>query len=169
MINNFTDKTSPPEATGKPTVETTNFPGSACDGTKASMMHHGIKRCCRENGPCMEGEGDCNNDSECASGLKCGSNNCKRDYSTPDTLWRNRHDCCFQLDEPTNTGLCDGTDRKKNRRCCMKNGPCNEGEGHCKNDDECASGLKCGNNNCRRDFSTPDTVWNRKQDCCFGK
>ena len=63
-----------------------------CDGTSGWW---GIRRCCRKNGPCDVGQGDCNRDSECADGLQCGDNNCRRDFSTSETWWGRRHDCCF--------------------------------------------------------------------------
>ena len=65
--------------------------GTGCDGTD----WFNIRRCCRYNGPCNLGEGDCNKDSECADGLTCGSNNCQSDFSTGDTWWGRRHDCCI--------------------------------------------------------------------------
>ena len=36
----------------------------------------------------------------------------------------------------------------KARGCCNINYPCDEGEGHCKQDTDCKSGLFCGKNNC---------------------
>ena len=65
--------------------------GTGCDGTD----WFNIRRCCRYNGPCNLGEGDCNKDSECADGLTCGSNNCQSDFSTGQTWWGRRHDCCI--------------------------------------------------------------------------
>ena len=63
---------------------------SVCDGTNK------IKRCCKKkNGPCTEGEGDCNKDSECGIGLECGHNNCLRDFNSPEAASGKRHDCCF--------------------------------------------------------------------------
>ena len=32
--------------------------------------------CCSVACPCIEGEGDCDSDSECVAGLYCGSDNC---------------------------------------------------------------------------------------------
>lgn len=135
-----------------------------CDGTSGWW---GIRRCCRKNGPCDVGQGDCNRDSECADGLQCGNNNCRRDFSTSETRWGRRHDCCFSPESPPEPEACDGTDWFGIRRCCRNNGPCNEGEGDCNRDSECAEGLICGRNNCRRDFSTDDTWWRRRHDCCI--
>ena len=33
--------------------------------------------CCSASSPCNQGEGDCDSDSECAEGLKCGLDNCR--------------------------------------------------------------------------------------------
>ena len=65
--------------------------GTGCDGTD----WFNIRRCCRYNGPCNLGEGDCNKDSECSDGLTCGNNNCQSDFSTSATWWGRRHDCCI--------------------------------------------------------------------------
>ena len=91
-----TNPTNPPGPTeNPPTANPTENPptSSDCDGTKSGN----IIRCCRKNGPCNEGEGDCNRDSECANGLVCGSNNCRRDFSSEGTLWRRVHDCCHGI------------------------------------------------------------------------
>jgi len=137
----------------------------SCDGTNWSS----IRRCCRRNGPCNVGEGDCNSDSECADGLKCGKNNCHRDFDAWNKWWSRGHDCCFAPDSEPETGTgCDGTDWFNIRRCCRYNGPCNLGEGDCNKDSECADGLTCGSNNCQSDFSTGQTWWGRRHDCCIG-
>ena len=64
---------------------------------------------------------------------------------------------------------CDGTDRWDIWRCCRNDGPCSVGEGDCNRDSECADGLRCGNNNCKNDFSTAESVWRRWDDCCYGR
>ena len=66
---------------------------AACDGTDPGN----IRRCCRNFGPCLEGEGHCSRDSECAEGLRCGSRNCRNDFSSqePLTFWTRRHNCCI--------------------------------------------------------------------------
>ena len=48
---------------------------------------------------------------------------------------------------------------KDNDDCCghIK---CEEGEGHCKNDDQCAGDLVCGKDNCPAPFYS-------HQDCCM--
>ena len=42
------------------------------------------------------------------------------------------------------------------------------GEGDCDSDLECNIGLRCGMNNCKTEFSTNETKWNRFDDCCTG-
>ena len=37
---------------------------------------NGDENCCTPNVPCNEGEGDCDSDADCKSGLICGHNNC---------------------------------------------------------------------------------------------
>jgi hypothetical protein len=71
---------------------------------------------CRDCGPCAEGQGDCDSDSECQSGLNCaqvlGTDVC----------------CSHPL------GHLD---------YCRDCGPCAAGQGDCDNDGECQSGLTC--------------------------
>ena len=50
--------------------------------------------CCTAETPCLEGEGDCDDDSECAQGLKCGIDNCAFN-TTHDT----DDDCCIKKSE----------------------------------------------------------------------
>ena len=48
--------------------------------------------CCTKSNPCNKGEGDCDKDSECASGLKCGTDNC-RDFNSNAAA---DFDCCIE-------------------------------------------------------------------------
>ena len=59
------------------TTTTTSTPTGQCDGVPSTDWS-----CCSSTNTCSVGGGDCDNDSECASGLQCGNNNCKNDYST---------------------------------------------------------------------------------------
>jgi hypothetical protein len=78
---------------------------------------------CRDCGPCAEGEGDCDNGSECQSGLTCAQ--------VPGT------DTCQSVGGCT---LPVGhLDYCRDPEC----GPCAAGEGDCDNDSECQSGLNC--------------------------
>jgi len=49
-------------------------------------------RCCTSEEPCKHGEGDCDNDAECESGLKCGNNNCLQFAA----YFHPKDDCCFE-------------------------------------------------------------------------
>ncbi len=75
---------------------------------------------CRDCGPCAEGIGDCDNNSECEGGLVCvqipGVDTCRSEA------------CALPL------GHFD---------YCRDCGPCAEGEGDCDSDSECESGLVC--------------------------
>ena len=51
-------------------------------------------RCCTNSEPCDVGGGDCDVDSHCMAGLKCGNNNCKRDFSSSGSDWSTAADCC---------------------------------------------------------------------------
>ena len=43
--------------------------------------------CCTADNPCGEGDGDCDNDSECSGDLVCGTDNCP---------WGDNDDCCIK-------------------------------------------------------------------------
>ena len=52
--------------------------------------------------------------------------------------------------------------------CCAHDDPCHEGGGDCDQDSDCIGSLKCGNNNCRNEFSSDGSNWSSAADCCFG-
>jgi len=49
---------------------------------------------------------------------------------------------------------CQGSDDG----CCTERNPCGLGDGDCDNDDQCAPGLYCANDNC---------AWGKNDDCCM--
>ena len=120
-----------------------------CDASDANRSD-----CCKETKSCDVGQGDCDDDSECLDGLKCGTNNCKRDFK-----WGGRStDCCYKPEHR----VCDKNDANR-RNCCKETKSCDVGQGDCDDDSECLDGLKCGTNNCKRDFK-----WGgRSTDCCY--
>ena len=126
---------------------------------------------CRDCGPCSEGQGDCDNDGECRSGLTCeqvpGIDTCRKvDCKLPLGTLDYCRDCgpCAE-DE----GDCDSDNECQNGLTCVQVpgsdtcqalapacphpvgsldycrdcGPCEEGQGDCDNDYECQSGLSC--------------------------
>lgn len=80
-----------PEPTGCD-VDTYSQHCDVWDGTCDSLPN-GLPTgsCCTEESPCSEGEGDCDNDNDCAGPLMCGTDNCA--YPFPGT-----HDCCYSPD-----------------------------------------------------------------------
>jgi len=83
-------------------------------GGNAKNTYH----CCTDLFPCILGEGDCDHDSDCVTGLVCGSNNC--DFGT------SSHDCCTLEDK-----VCeDDSDCEGDLIFCgVEN--CLEGAGNC--------------------------------------
>ena len=57
----------------------------------------------------------------------------------------------------------------KNWACCTRDNPCTVGGGDCDGHYECEGNLKCGVNNCWRDFSGNGAYWDPTVDCCYGK
>ena len=54
--------------------------------------------CCTGGRPCGIGQGDCDYDSDCQYGLKCGTDNCYYDFPTSYGFnWEIMADCCYGL------------------------------------------------------------------------
>jgi len=138
-------------------------------GTAGCTLPVGHLDYCLKCGPCVEGEGDCDSDSECESGLTCvqvtGTDYCQ---SGPCQLPVGHLDYCRDCGPcAEGQGDCDnnsecqsgltcvqvtGTDYCQSDGCphpvghldyCRDCGPCAEGQGDCDNDNECQSGLTC--------------------------
>jgi len=64
---------------------------------------------CTSKNKCIEGDGDCDRDSDCVEGLICGSDNCPRKYGYD---WQITDDCCFKPEyyDETNSTTCESTD-----------------------------------------------------------
>ena len=61
-------------------------------GQKTCKANDTEKKCCSDSAffhQCGEGEGDCNEDSECLDGLGCGTDNCPAGFP-------NDYDCCYK-------------------------------------------------------------------------
>lgn len=84
---------------------------------------------CRDYGPCSAGQGDCDGNSECESGLTC-VNDVGAKYG-----FRSIVDVC----ESTSGGT------PGDYNYCRDYGPCSAGQGDCDSNAECESGLTCVN------------------------
>merc|ERR1712183_614296 len=126
-----------------------------CRGRNFPADGDGSGRCCTTGTPCIQGEGDCEDDTDCADGLMCGENNCKNFGD----FFHERDDCCVKQEL-----RCRGR-HFDTERCCTKENPCVEGEGDWDSDDDCGLNLVCGDNNCKMfgDF------FHKKDDCCIKK
>jgi len=117
---------------------------------------------CSPHNQCYKGQGDCETDQDCRSGLFCGKNNCRGEFgshSAKGILWVRKDDCCTN-----NRNYCNPADRIpfSRRTCCSSSNPCPFSHGDCDKDSDCQSGLICGDNNCK-DFHTGA---GNKDDCC---
>ena len=97
---------------------------------------------------CKQGQGDCNSDEDCEGDLRCG----RSGYSCG-AGFKDNMSCCV-------APICDGSMRPFHDDDCCGHIRCEEGEGHCKNDDQCAGDLVCGKDNCPAPFYS-------HQDCCM--
>ena len=105
--------------------------------------------CCNNKSEkCGENEGDCDNDSHCKPGLKCGKDNCPSGFPSD-------YDCCYIPEQCSANAPLEFN--------CCKNKPekCGENEGNCDSDSHCKPGLSCYLNkgNCPSGFPS-------YYDCC---
>ena len=61
--------------------------------TKCFTACTGGDSCCTTLKKCGEDEGDCDTDSECQIGLKCGKDNCSKKSGFQ---WDATDDCCYK-------------------------------------------------------------------------
>jgi len=163
-------------------IATEPFPGAALRSSSASTTN--FFKCALglgsgtgdDLGKCIAGEGDCDENDQCVTGLVCGTNNCGTDL---DDL----ADCCY---DPTDLieSTCDGSSpnmwtccKDKLTGCTPGDGctaaGCAAGAGDCDNDDECAGSLVCGRNSCSATFNnklnTDKFFPSGQADCCISK
>jgi len=96
-----------------------------CEGTGTPGDHD----YCALYGPCSAGQGDCDGNAECQSGLAC-VNDVGANYG---------YDAIVDVCERTAGGTPGDYDY------CNVYGPCSAGEGDCDGNAECQSGLTCVN------------------------
>merc|ERR1712106_836791 len=150
-------------------------------GPRCRGRNFNERGCCSFENPCVEGEGDCEQDNDCNGDLVCGNNNCKAFGS----FFHPKDGCCikpmvtsveavtrpaFPLTEPFPGQKCSGRNYQ-GRRCCTPENPCDEGEGDCDGPGDggghdghkgCKGDLVCGSNNCMQ-FGI---FYHEKDDCC---
>lgn len=101
--------------------------GSVCvAGTCVALVQPGHADFCDLYGPCDPGEGDCDSDSECASGLVC------------------QHNIGARYGFSASTDTCEQPPGHAAR--CTSATPCDVGEGDCDSNRDCLSGLVCQHN-----------------------
>ena len=83
---------------------------------------------CRDYGPCSAGQGDCDGNSQCQSGLQC-SQDVGASYG-----FRADYDVCEAASGGGQNGHAD---------YCRDYGPCSVGQGDCDGNSQCQSGLQC--------------------------
>ena len=128
--------------------------------SRMPMYCRGGANCCNKDHStmCVEGEGDCNTDNDCAGVLQCGKNNCLSFHPAGGGLWDADDDCC--------------------ERKCTPQHPCKVGEGQCLTDADCLNPgwAKCGVGTCLNTtyfpnnifiFNTPTFGFNVTDACCY--
>ena len=77
-----------------------------------------VGRCCTDDAPCDEGEGDCDEDSHCGQGLMCGNNNCKQFGD----IFHPKDDCCVKrVTSVSSTNSRVPSEPKPGQRCAGRN------------------------------------------------
>lgn len=132
-----------------------------------------VRRECTTSAPCGEASGPCASDDQCAAGLECKMGVAWRFGITGagGVCWnpicddpRSALHACGFID--ARCGLCDpgSCTADCSFRSCGSDGcygscgdECDEGEGGCNGNDDCAAGLRCGVGNGPR-FGMPDAV-----------
>lgn len=99
---------------------------------------------CTAGCPCGEGQGDCDNDADCAPGLHCAQN-VGANYG-----WPASRDVCEAACPAFETGP----------DACTSDCPCGQGEGDCDSDADCKAGLICAQN------VGADYGWPESRDVC---
>lgn len=109
-----------------------NCTTSVCNLDPGDFDYCRVDKC----GPCAAGEGDCDGDRQCQSGLTC-ARNIGANYG-----WAGSVDVCENPPPPTCNLAPGHFNFCRPDRC----GPCAAGEGDCDGDHECRAGLTCVNN-----------------------
>ena len=117
---------------------------------------------CSHESPCAWGEGDCDDDTDCAGTLVCGTGNCGSGLRGIDCCTSSCHIDSDCLNQECNTDInhCRLDSYSSDWSKCSQDSPCNEGEGDCDQHVDCKGILMCGNDNC---LSGPTEM-----DCCTG-
>ena len=99
--------------------------------------------------PCKEGQGDCDDDTECEGSFVCGHMNCINSTMS---------DCCTSvchedsdcLDQQCNASIhqCRLDSYSTEWSKCTQESPCAKGEGDCDHLTDCKGTLLCGEDNC---------------------
>lgn len=108
----------------------TRPPGTPC------ALPPGHPRFCQECGPCADGAGDCDRDSECAPGLAC-IDNVGRQFGFAPGI----DVCVASSGGDMGGGACPLP--PGHPHFCRDCGPCAADQGDCDRDSECAPGLTC--------------------------
>lgn len=110
-------------------------------GQRLCAYAAGDVRYCNDCGPCQIGQGDCDSQAECRSGLTCAAN-VGANYGFPPGTDVCEDHCPVPLGDVSRCNQC---------------GPCRWGEGDCDSDAECQSGLRC-THNVGGDFGWPASI-----------
>ena len=118
---------------------------------------------CSLDSPCPHGEGDCDNNSDCAGSLVCGTDNCESGPRGLDCCTSSCHNDsnCLNQECHTEVNQCRLDSYSTDWSNCSQDSPCHKGQGDCDLHTDCEGTLLCGVDNCA---SGPTGM-----DCCTGR
>lgn len=120
---------------------------NACDAEPGSWAYCFNPAC----GPCEAGQGDCDDDSQCAVGLVC-ANDVGANYGFETTV-----DVCEAAPETPAEPVCEKSPGDWDYCADPACGPCSSGQGDCDANSECLPGLSCLEH-AGPDYGLPETV-----------
>ena len=105
---------------------------------------------CTSDSPCLNGEGDCDDDSECQGSLECGTDNCASGSYGLDCCTKacNNDSDCMNQECNTDLNQCLLDSYSTDWSLCSQESPCTDGQGDCDDHLDCEGSLMCGIDNC---------------------
>ena len=105
---------------------------------------------CSQESPCANGEGDCDDASDCVGSLVCGNDNCEAGPRGLDCCTSTCHNDSDCINQECNNGNnhCRLDSYSSDWSKCNHESQCAFGEGDCDDDSDCEGSFVCGTDNC---------------------
>lgn len=149
------EKEQPPRSLGIFQILSNSYHDTSYYRSGSDRIHDRGSSYCNSHHQCDECEGDCDEDSDCKSGLYCyqrkkkesvpGCSGGSSSDSESDFCVKKKYSYSTDTETKTKTESSDGTDRAtdKGKDYCTSSHPCGECYGDCDEDSDCKHGLIC--------------------------